>query len=181
MSPQRFCFLQEDPWLSANVLSMFSRLSFINNMLLLLTWSEKTTGDGTQTRKPEQKKRNTDWGTPRAGKQGCGNAKHLTSFLLLPPTCSLWSNVTSPQDVKTPPATHLYPSSLPLLFYWTLFLRRLPFYCHPSPYLSPLLPCFFSVPSLFTDLILLFQGEGKEALEKMNEWKKKEYGWEKTR
>lgn len=143
--PSKILLFAGGPWLPANVFSMSSRLSFINNTLLPLTWSEKIAGDGEQTRKQQQEKRKIDWGMPRARKQGCGNGRHLTSFFLLPPTCSLWSNVTSLQDVKTPPATCLYPSSLPLLFYWTLFLWRLgiPFYCHPSPYRSPLLPCFF--------------------------------------
>lgn len=104
-----------------------------------------------------RRRREIDWGTPRAWRQGCGNAKRLTSFFLLPPTCSLWSNVTSLQDVKT---RRLYPSSLPLLFYWTLFLWRLPFYCHPSPYLSPLLPCFFFT---FHRPHPPLSGDGKEA------------------
>lgn len=125
---------------------MSSRLSFINNTPLLLTWSEESAGHGARRRESRSRRRGMNWGTPTTGKQGCGKRQTLNLFFfffLLPPTCSLSSHVTSPQDVKTPPATRLYPSSPPPLVYRYLFPWRLPFYCHPSSYLSPLLPRFF--------------------------------------
>lgn len=65
----------------------------------------------------------------KSRKAGTWKRWTLNLFLLLPPTCSLWSKVTSLQDVKTPRATRLSLPSPPLLFYWTLLLWRLLFYC----------------------------------------------------
>lgn len=101
---------------------------------------------GAQTGKQEQEKRDElrHANNRKAGMRKTPNTLPLLFFFfLLPPTCSLSSHVTSPQDVKTPPATRLYPSSPPPLVYRYLFPWRLPFYCHPSSYLSPLLPRFF--------------------------------------
>lgn len=46
--------------LSANVVFMSSRFSFINNTLLLITWPESAAGDGKQTKKQQQQQQQED-------------------------------------------------------------------------------------------------------------------------
>lgn len=113
MPLQRCRFLQEDPVFLLMLFPCLLAFSFINNTLLLLTWSGRL-----QDMARPQMQRKIDWDTPRARELGCGNTKHLTSFFLsvLPPVlCDLMQHHCKMYKKKSLCNLH-FPSSLPLLF-----------------------------------------------------------------
>lgn len=72
---------------------MSSCLSFINNTLLLLTWSEKSAGHGARRQGSRSRIRGRNWDTPRTGKQGCGKRQTLNLFFF-PSSSHLFSLIS---------------------------------------------------------------------------------------